>query len=53
MGVWRAFFELVEPTEAFLLDARSNFSETAEGICSDEVHEFEQFLQQNELELSS
>jgi hypothetical protein len=39
-------------TEGFLLDARSHLSEAAEGICRDEIHEFEEYLQHNELELA-
>jgi hypothetical protein len=39
-------------TEGFLLDARSHLSEAAEGICADEIHEFERYLQHNELELA-
>jgi hypothetical protein len=39
-------------TEAFLRDARSHLSEAAEGICEDEIHGFEGFLQHNELELA-
>jgi hypothetical protein len=39
-------------TEGFLLDARSHFSEAAEGVCEDELHEFENYLQHNELELA-
>ena len=39
-------------TEGFLLDARAHFSEAAEGVCEDELHEFEVFLQHNELELA-
>jgi hypothetical protein len=39
-------------TEGFLLDARSHLSEAAEGICADELHAFEQYLQHNELQLA-
>lgn len=39
-------------TEGFLRDARSHFSEAAEGVCEDELHEFEGFLHHNELELA-
>lgn len=39
-------------TEGFLLEARSHFSEVAEGVCEDELHEFERFLHHNELELA-
>jgi len=39
-------------TTAYLLDARAHLSEAAEGICSDEIHEFQEFLEHNELELA-
>lgn len=39
-------------TEIFLREARINFSEAAEGICEDELHEFGEYLQHNELELA-
>ena len=39
-------------TEGFLLDARAHLSEAAEGVCDDEIHEFEEYLRQNELELA-
>ena len=39
-------------TEAFLRDARSHLSEAAEGICGDEIHAFDEYLQHNELELA-
>lgn len=39
-------------TEGFLRDARSNLSEAAEGVCADEIREFEEYLQHNELELA-
>jgi hypothetical protein len=39
-------------TEGFLLDARSHFSEAAEGICADELQEFNTYLEHNELELA-
>ena len=39
-------------TEGFLLEARSHLSEAAEGICADEIHEFTEFLEHNELELA-
>lgn len=47
--------ELIESwkrTTAFLRDARHHLSEAAEGICSDEIAEFEDFLAHNELELA-
>jgi len=39
-------------TTAFLRDARSHLSEAAEGICADEIAEFEDYLSHNELELA-
>jgi len=39
-------------TEGFLLDARANLSEAAEGICADEIREFVEYLEHNELELA-
>lgn len=39
-------------SEGFLLDARSHFSEAAEVVCEDELAEFENYLQHNELELA-
>jgi hypothetical protein len=39
-------------TKGFLLDARSHLSEAGEGVCADEIHEFEVYLQHNELELA-
>jgi hypothetical protein len=39
-------------TEGYLRDARSHFSEAAEGICEDELHEFKQALEHNELEIA-
>lgn len=39
-------------TTAFLLDARNHLSETAEGVCADEITEFEEFLEHNKLELA-
>lgn len=39
-------------TKGFLLDARSHFSEAAEGVCEDPLAEFEHYLQHNELELA-
>lgn len=47
--------ELIESwkrTEGFLLDARSHFSEAAEGVCSDELQAFSDYLAHNELELA-
>ena len=39
-------------TEAFLLDARAHFSHAAEAACSDELHEFSEYVGHNELELA-
>ena len=39
-------------TEGYLLDARAHLSESAEGICSDEIHGFHGYLEHNELELA-
>lgn len=39
-------------TTAILRDARSHLSEAAEGICADEIAEFEDYLDHNELELA-
>jgi hypothetical protein len=39
-------------TIGYLLDARSHLSETAEGICANEIHQFREFLDHNELELA-
>lgn len=39
-------------TEGFLLDARSHLSEAAEGICFDEISEFIEYIEHNELELA-
>jgi hypothetical protein len=39
-------------TTELLRDARSHLSEAAEGICEDEIAEFEDYLSHNELELA-
>ncbi len=39
-------------TEGFLLDARSHFSEAAEGVCEEELREFNGALNHNALELA-
>ena len=39
-------------TEGYLRDARAHLSEAAEGICADEIHEFNHYLEHNELELA-
>ena len=39
-------------TTEFLRDARAHLSEAAEGVCADEIAEFEDYLSHNELELA-
>ena len=39
-------------TAAYLRDARSNISQSAEGTCGNEIQGFEEHLQANELELA-
>lgn len=39
-------------TEGFLLDARAHLSEAAEAICADEIQDFTEYLEHNELELA-
>jgi len=39
-------------TTEYLRDARSHLPEAAEGICHDEIAQFEEFLEHNELELA-
>jgi len=39
-------------TTEFLRDARAHLSEAAEGICADEIAEFDDYLRHNELELA-
>ena len=39
-------------TEGYLRDARANFSQAAEALCSDEMEEFSVYLGHNELELA-
>ena len=39
-------------TSAYLLDARNNLSESAEGVCQDEIAEFQEYLDHNELEIA-
>jgi hypothetical protein len=48
----KALIESWKQTTAYLLDARANFSEASEGICSDEFIEFSSFLEHNELGLA-
>ncbi|KVD47959.1 hypothetical protein WS61_08060 [Burkholderia sp. ABCPW 11] len=39
-------------TFTYLREARANLSEAAEGVCADEIKEFEEYLSHNELELA-
>ena len=39
-------------TEAFLLNARAHLSEVAEAECANEIAEFHEFIDHNELELA-
>lgn len=39
-------------TSEYLREARAHISETAEGVCADEIAEFEEFLKHNEFELA-
>jgi hypothetical protein len=39
-------------TDGFLREARAHLSELAEGLCAGEIHEFEKYLEHNELELA-
>jgi len=39
-------------TRGYLLDARSHLSEPAEAVCGDEIAQFDEFLEHNELELA-
>jgi hypothetical protein len=48
----KALIESWKKTTAYLIDARSHLSEAAEGICADEIHEFQEYLEHNELELA-
>jgi hypothetical protein len=42
--------ESADKTTAFLLDARNHLSEAAEGICADEIFDFEERLERRELQ---
>ena len=47
--------ELIESwkrTTAYLLDARAHLSESAEGVCADEILKFRESLDHNELEFA-
>lgn len=39
-------------TSEYLREARAHLSQAAEGVCADEIAEFEEFLKHNELELA-
>ena len=39
-------------TEGYLRDARAHLSEAAEGICADEISDFDHYVDHNELELA-
>ncbi|RXV67136.1 hypothetical protein D1006_17695 [Burkholderia stabilis] len=52
MAADRDFHSNWSKTSEYLRDARANLSETAEGVCADEIAEFEEFLTRNELELA-
>src|SRR6516164_7609910 len=39
-------------TEAFLLDARTHLSEIADAVFADELNQFQEYLEHNELELA-
>jgi len=39
-------------TETYLRDARAHFSNAAEGACSNELHDFQDYLDHNELGLA-
>ncbi|KLU24301.1 hypothetical protein EOS_20800 [Caballeronia mineralivorans PML1(12)] len=39
-------------TAKYLREARANLSESAEGVCADEIVEFEEYLSHNEFELA-
>ncbi|MBW0449987.1 hypothetical protein EN871_20205 [bacterium M00.F.Ca.ET.228.01.1.1] len=46
----RDFHSSWSKTSEYLREARSHLSETAEGLCADEIAEFEELLKHNELE---
>jgi len=48
----QALIESWKRTTAYLLDARAQLSEAAEGICADEIHQFQEYLEHNELQLA-
>jgi len=48
----RDFHSSWSRTSEYLREARANLSEAAEGVCADEIAEFEEFLKHNELELA-
>lgn len=41
-----------ERTERFLRDARSHFSQAADGVCANEIADFNSYLEHNELDLA-
>ena len=48
----KELLESWKKTTAFLTDARNHLSQSAEGVCSDEIFQFEESLGHNELELA-
>ncbi|KVQ37312.1 hypothetical protein [Burkholderia ubonensis] len=48
----RDFHSSWSRTSEYLREARAHLSEAAEGVCADEIAEFEEFLKHNELELA-
>ena len=48
----RDFHSTWSKTSEYLREARVHLSETAEGVCADEIAEFEEFLNHNEFELA-
>ncbi|KAG8154103.1 hypothetical protein [Burkholderia catarinensis] len=48
----RDFHSSWSRTSEYLREARAHLSEAAEGVCADEIAEFEGFLKHNELELA-
>jgi hypothetical protein len=48
----KALIESWKKTTAYLLDARANLSEAAEGICAEEIQQFQEYLEHNELGLA-
>ncbi|MDR6423748.1 hypothetical protein J2801_006051 [Paraburkholderia phenoliruptrix] len=48
----RAFHSSWSRTSEYLREARAHLSEAAEGVCADEITEFDEFLKHNEFELA-